>query len=588
MSITIYSAGGTLKYTLKAIQTSRLHQSLNGECLFDFAMPGRMISGIVIGDQVRLGNLWFYVCRIGKQTLTAGAEFSVSCEHVSYSLADVTQDAAHFSGTPAAVLETILAGTGFSAGTVTVSGEWSITINQATNKRTALQQWAAECGAEISYSGMSINFLSRVGSSVPVNLSEAENVKSLSVTLDSRSSTQTYAVELSRLQTVSLGDAVKIRYASLDLDVSTRVIALDYDPFHPWLISMTTGDYAPNFTGAVSAALEARLKEGAPYFGVTIDKESGIKIQRSDGLSEAVFNSDLFSMRALIDGVMKDRIYFDPIKGDYIFDGALGADAVFTDSLYAETGEIAELTVDRLSTSRRIRKYILGDTSDDNFVRIQDQYIQFVTGTVIDEGTLTTERGFVLLTEDGDPLVTESNAGAVAVQAQNRYGQGLYWQREPVGHTSDGYPTDIDGVQIYAGTEATEWPVYVWQYAELVKASIAFEEYTTTQGDQTYAPVIVLGAGDENGNSKGYFLKEQNEMIVRYLTGDGEETDIRLSDFVDAKHRRLASCEIDTANGEVTYTVEGDEMEYSLTFVVDGDSVTYTWPDGHECVVNVT
>lgn len=234
MSITIYSSGGMLKYTLPAIQTSRLHQSLNGECLFDFTMPGRMISGIAIGDQVRLGALWFYVCRIGKQTLTAGAEYSVSCEHVSYSLADVEQDAAHFSGTPAAVLGTILAGTGFSVGTVTVSGEWSITINQATNKRTALQQWAAECGAEISYSGMSINFLSRVGSSVPVNLSDAENVKSLSVTLDSRSSTQTYAVELSRLQTVGLGDAVNIRYSSLDLDVSTRVITLDYDPFHPW------------------------------------------------------------------------------------------------------------------------------------------------------------------------------------------------------------------------------------------------------------------------------------------------------------------------------------------------------------------
>jgi len=48
---------------------------------------------------------------------------------------------------------------------------------------------------------------------------------------------------------------------------------------------------------------------------------------------------------------------------------------------------------------------------------------------------------------------------------------------------------------------------------------------------------------------------------------------------------RMASCEIDTAEGEVTYTVEGDKKEYSLTFVEDGDRVTYTWPDGFQCEV---
>lgn len=587
MSITIYSAGGTLKYTLPAIQTSRLHQCLNGECTFDFSMPGRLISGIAIGDQVRLGDLWFNVCRVAKQTQTGGVAVTVSCEHVSYELADMEQDAAHFYGTPAAVLATILTGTGFSAGTVEVTGTWSITINQATNKRSALQQWATACNAELSYTGKSINFIAHVGSSTPVILSDRENVRSLGMTLDSRSDTQTYAVELSRLQHVGLGDAVTISYSSLNISTTTRVITLDYDPFHPWTINMVTGDYMPNFTGAVSAALEARLREGQPYFGVTIDKENGIKIERSDGKSQALFNSDKFEMDALIDGVMTPRIYFDPLKGDYIFDGALGADAVFTDSLYAETGEVAELTVDRLSTSRRIRKYILQDTSDDNYVRVQDQYIRFVTGTLVPDIVLWTESGIPLLTEDGEEIMLENSVAPPPIQAKNRYNQPLYWQREPVGHTADGYPTDADGVQIYAGTEQTDWPVMVYAYTELVKAQFAFEEYTTSQGTQTYAPVIQLGAGDGNGNSKGYILKEQNEMIVRYLTGAGEETDIRLSDFVDAKHRRLKSCTIDTVNGTVDYTLEGDDNEYGLSFAVDGDTVTYTWPDGFECEVSV-
>lgn len=568
MSITIYSSGGTLKYTLPAIQTSRLHQSLNGECLFDFTMPGRMISGIAIGDQVRLGDLWFYVCRIGKQTLTAGAEFSVSCEHVSYSLADVEQDAAHFSGTPAAVLATILSGTGFSVGTVTVSGEWAITINQATNKRTALQQWAAECGAEISYSGMSINFLSRVGSSVPVNLSDAENVKSLSVTLDSRSSTQTYAVELSRLQTVSLGDAVNIRYSSLDLDVSTRVITLDYDPFHPWIISMTTGDYVPNFTGAVSAALEARLKEGQPYYGVTIDKENGIKIERSDGASEALFNSDVFAMRALIDGVMKDRIYFDPVKGDYVFDGALGADAVFTESLYAEQGDIAELTVDRLSTSRRVRLYNLQNTGDDNFLEIQDNYLRLITGTVI--------------YESGTPL-TE--------QATNRYGNPLYWSEIPYSINAQGYPLDEDGNQIYATTDEPtpgegetldQYKVMVYQYTELTKAELAFFNESGT-----YVPMLIMGAGDNNGRTKGILHKAADGFDITFEDTAGESLGLKMNSagWMDLYGLRKPT-ELDFSGWDYGYFSEELDGQLSGSWIVDFDGngrpIKFTDGDGHE------
>lgn len=562
MSITIYSSGGTLKYTLPAVQASRLHQSLNGECLFDFTMPGRKIPNIAIGDQVRLGDLWFYVCRIGKQTLTAGAEYSVSCEHVSYALADVEQDAAHFSGSPAAVLGTILSGTGFTVGTVSVSGDWSITINQATNKRTALQQWAAECGAEISYSGMSINFLSRVGSSVPVNLSDAENVKSLSVTLDSRSSTQTYAVELSRLQTVSLGDAVNIRYSSLDLDVSTRVITLDYDPFHPWIISMTTGDYVPNFTGAVSAALEARLKEGQPYYGVTIDKANGIKIKRSDGLSEALFNSDVFSMRAKVDGTMTDILYFDALLRNFVFNGILGADAILTDSIYAETGDIAELTVDRLSTSKKVRLYNLRNTQDDNFLDIQDNYQRLITGTVI--------------FENGQPL-TE--------QATNRHGQGLYWQREPVSINAQGYPLDENGVQIYASTEATDWPVTVYQYTELTKAEFSFFNESGT-----YVPKLVLGAGDNQGRTKGILHKAADGFDITFEDSNGNEQGLRMlsAGYMDLYGLRKPT-ELDFSGWNSGYFSEELDGQQTASWLVDFDSqgrpILITDGDGHETAV---
>ncbi len=88
----------------------------------------------------------------------------------------------------------------------------------------------------------------------------------------------------------------------------------------------------------------------------------------------------------------------------------------------------AELAYDRLSTSRRIRKYLLGDTSDDNFIRIRDQSQQFITGAIQSITTLDAEAGGPLLTERGIPLTLELGQAATE-QACNRYGQRLYWQR---------------------------------------------------------------------------------------------------------------------------------------------------------------
>lgn len=332
------------------------------------------------------------------------------------------------------------------------------------------------------------------------------------------------------------------------------------------------------YASYVDRSLKRKVTLGQSYYGTSISRDKGIEIKRSDGLSEALFNSDVFTMRALVNGVMKDRIYFDPERGNYVFDGVLGADAI-----YADTGDIAELTVDRLSTSRRIRKYILGDTSDDNYIAIQDNYIRFITGAPVANAILLTQTGDYLVTEDDLYLVLET-ADYVTTQATNRNNQPLYWQREPVGHTADGYPLDADGKQIYASTDVTDWPVTIYLYKELIKAQYAFG---LTEG--VYQPQVILGAGDENGNSKGYIYKAQQNLLMRYVSSSGKNVDITWSDdgFVDAMHRRLSSCDIDPERGTVTYFVEGDELGHQLTFSVNGDTVTYTWPDGHTCEITI-
>lgn len=58
--------------------------------------------------------------------------------------------------------------------------------------------------------------------------------------------------------------------------------------------------------------------------------------------------------------------------------------------------------------------------------------------------------------------------------------------------------------------------------------------------------------------------------------------------IITAKPQRLASCDIDIDNGTVDYMLEGDENHYGLTFTISGDSITYTWPDGFECVITIS
>lgn len=257
MEITFYNSSATVrKAEVTSAISTRLHQSLNGECTLDVTMPGKLFPGIIPGDYVRMETLYFTVSRVQRSSQTAGALFTATCEHISYLLNDITMPEGTYSGSVSTVLGQILAGTPLSVGSVDVSGTYEIVVNENTNRRQVLQQWATITGAEISYTYTQVNFRTHVGSSTPVLLSEAENVVSLSIQMEAQSSSVNYGVELSRLQTLHLGDEVHIQYASLEVDTTTRVISLDYDYFHPWNISMQCGDYVPTYYDTVQEDLE--------------------------------------------------------------------------------------------------------------------------------------------------------------------------------------------------------------------------------------------------------------------------------------------------------------------------------------------
>ena len=128
------------------------------------------------------------------------------------------------------------------------------------------------------------------------------------------------------------------------------------------------------------------------------------------------------------------------------------SNSVVTKSLYAERGDIAQLTVDWLSTSKKVMKYLNGDTSDDNYLEAHEQGLELKTASVV--------------MSNGNPL-TEL--------LKDRYGNQLYWQKDiSYAEIIGGFPY-VNGKQVYMDTEVTDYAVRVYQYAVTTKMRINFE-----------------------------------------------------------------------------------------------------------------
>lgn len=250
-----------------------------------------------------------------------------------------------------------------------------------------------------------------------------------------------------------------------------------------------------------------------------------------------------------------DQMYTGQIllDGNVNVSGQLSADA-----LYTALGDIADLTVDKLSTSRRIVKYLARDKSDDNYITAVDEQLSFVSGVY---------------------------AGGTE-QAVNPNGLEIYWESDPDGDDvtigADGYPYK-GGVRIFTTTAETDWPVYVYTYDELIKARFAFEKW----GD-IYTPVLTMGAGNEQGLNKGFITKSADGLEIVYTPNTGSQIGMRLGTggYMDLVGLRKPTNIAFTGTG-FTVTVDGG-LTAKLDYIFDasGNIVGIVDETGHVTTVS--
>lgn len=224
-------------------------------------------------------------------------------------------------------------------------------------------------------------------------------------------------------------------------------------------------------------------------------------------------------------------------NGNVDVSGQLSAEA-----LYAMLGDIAQLKVDSLSTSRRIPMYLARDTSDDNYIDIEEQNI----------------------------VLRRAWTDGSTEQARDPLGALLYWEQNVAAATigADGYPY-VDGNRVFITTEATDYPVRVYKYKSGDRLAIRFDE------DNNYGPKMVWGEGDgsASGKGRGYLEKLGLSFDIYNYGTDGTKRGMFMgNDYVDIVGQREIT-DMEFTNSGVTVTYQGGKSK-TMTFVRTSGNIT--------------
>lgn len=247
--IEIYS-GSTLIQSIKKVMSATLRETLEGEFTLSFTVLAKSALALKTRQIAKLNNQYFEIVQISKSLQGSLPICSVLCEHVSYILNDEIYkiDNFDFTGDPTEGLNLLLSGTPFTAGVVEYTESTTMKINQEVSRRAALMQYIAILGGEIEYDGYKINIRIQRGSIEYKPVMDSKNVTNVAVSHDSRENASSYDVSFFKLLDLSVGDNVHIVFKPLGINIKTRIISLEYNPFYRYNIRVEVGRYRPSIS----------------------------------------------------------------------------------------------------------------------------------------------------------------------------------------------------------------------------------------------------------------------------------------------------------------------------------------------------
>lgn len=309
-------------------------EEINGENTLSFnsILTEKVASYVNEKNIVELDDDYFDIAYYSKDMNEDGTvTMSVECEHISYRLNDPMYNMDYFTeiGTPNYILTRILQGTGFTVGTVEFTGNITYSAQEKKSRRRLLMEFVALLGGEVDFEKFTVSILKRRGNTDLQIFTKGKNIKIISKVYNGREDAPIIAYTCTPIalpnKEIGLGDDILLIQPELGIEDTLRVVRYGFDPDDNMLAEIEVANYINGLEDKLYRIETKKVTADKLYYGARIGPQFGFESIRSDNMARAYFNADAFKMQSG-DGTGEnwiDKIYFDPISGEYIFDGAL-------------------------------------------------------------------------------------------------------------------------------------------------------------------------------------------------------------------------------------------------------------------------
>jgi hypothetical protein len=329
MNIVVKTRQNALIATIRRVMSCDVNETLAGEKTLSFqTLLEGGLENVQDGGQyiVEFEGDTYDVTSIKKALSSGMYTIQFSCEHISYRLTDIPVEQFSSSGTPSEIMTAILNGSGFIKGTVISTGQETYSLQQSGTVRGVLMDYAATYGYDLEFYNRYVSLLTHRGSTVAKTILD-RNVVSIGKTINLADGTHSYDITIRPSEDVTLGDEARLVFTKLGINEDVRIVGIKRSPYTTKNITLQVGAYEPSVESQTAAVATDMVAKGKNYHGVKITSEKGLEITRTDKTAKVVLNSDEFRMQAAdSEGNLKDKLYFDPITGEYKFVGTVSID----------------------------------------------------------------------------------------------------------------------------------------------------------------------------------------------------------------------------------------------------------------------
>ena len=367
--INILNSSLELQAIIKNIVKPWRFERINDENIFTFTavLDTKAATYINENNIVEFEDDYFNIAYYSKDINEDGtATIEVECEHISYELNDPIYNTDNFAytGTPTEVLTNILAGTGYTVGTVEFTDNITYSAQEKKSRRQMLMAFVSLLSGEVVFNKYEVSILARRGSTDLQILTTGKNIKIISKIYNGRENPATVAYTCTPIQLpdkeIAIGDDVLLIQSDLGIEDTLRVVSIGYNPDDETQTEFEISNSVQSLEDQIYKIETSTITKEKVYNGCKIGPIEGFVATKSDNTVKTALNAtegisiklsddngntwDAVFYVTIVDGVPK--LY---LGGDAVFTGAVTGATITGGTLKtAASGKRIEITEDGL------------------------------------------------------------------------------------------------------------------------------------------------------------------------------------------------------------------------------------------------